>query len=153
MGWRYVLFTLGGITLAAFFIRFVVFNFQESPKFLLYRGKDEKAVKVLHNIAKFNGQTSTISLDVFNAITEEDASVRSEESGTVMLGMGKKQVKSSLSTKIKIELVRIKMLFENWTIARLTVLVWITYIFDYWGFSVAGMLLTRVRLSKANCGS
>ena len=141
MGWRYTLFTLGAITLGAFFFRFVVFNFQESPKFLLYRGQDEKAVKILHNIAKFNGQTSNISLDIFNALTDEDASVRSEESGTAMLGAGAEQAKSSFGTKLKIELVRIKLLFADRTIARLTILVWITYIFDYWGFSVAGMLL------------
>lgn len=33
-GWRYLMFTLGAITFA-FFARFVLFRFQESPKFLL----------------------------------------------------------------------------------------------------------------------
>jgi len=40
--------------------------------------------------------------------------------------------------KIKLEFVRYKMLFATSTMTRLTILVWITYVFDYWGFSVAG---------------
>ena len=137
MGWRYTLFTLGAITLLAFFLRFIVFRFQESPKYLLYRGRDDKAVQVLHNVAKFNGRESAITIDIFNALTDEDASMRSRESGRPILGAGANQVKSSLSHKVKLELSRYKLLFANATMTRLTILVWITYIFDYWGFSVA----------------
>lgn len=139
MGWRYTLFTLGGVTLFAFLMRFAVFRFQESPKFLLYRGQDEKAVEVLCKIAKFNGRESTISLDIFNALTDEEASFRSGESGTVaILGAGSKQARTSFGQKVQLELSRYKLLFANAAIARMTILVWITYIFDYWGFSVAG---------------
>ena len=139
MGWRYSLFTLGAITLAAFLLRFVAFRFQESPKFLLYRGRDMDAVRVLHNIAKFNGQQSGITLTMLNALTENYASTQESESDGPVLGAGEKQIKSSLGSKVKLEFVRYKMLFANFTIARLTILVWITYVFDYWGFSVAGM--------------
>jgi len=138
MGWRYVLFTLGTITLTAFFLRFVVFRFHESPKFLLYRGHDEKAVRVLHKIAEFNGRESSISVDVFNALNDRDVSVRGSKGETPILGAGAKQAQSSFGSKVKVELTRYKILFANPTIARLTILVWITYIFDYWGFSVAG---------------
>lgn len=138
MGWRYLLFTLGAICLFVFFLRFVVFRFQESPKYLLYRGKDEKAVQVLHNIAKFNGRRSTVTMAVFAALTEEDSSVGSTEIGKPILGAGSKQLKSSFGEKVKIELARYKLLFANPAIARLTILVWITYMFDYWGFSIAG---------------
>lgn len=138
MGWRYALFTLGAITLTAFFLRFVFFRFQESPKFLLYRGHDEEAVRVLHKIANFNGRESSISIDVFNALNDRDVSVQGSEGGTPMLGAGAKQAQSSFGGKVKVELTRYKILFANATIARLTILVWITYIFDYWGFSIAG---------------
>ena len=117
-------------------MRFVVFRFQESPKYLLYRGKDEKAVKVLHHIAKFNGRESAITMDVFAALTEEDSSIGT---GTLILGAGAKQVKSSLSEKVKVELIRYKTLFSTSTMARLTLLVWVIYMFDYWGFSIAGL--------------
>lgn len=138
MGWRYLLFTIGAICLFIFFMRFVVFRFQESPKYLLYRGKDEEAVQVLHNIAKFNGRQSTITLEAFAALTDEQSSVGSAETGEVILGAGTKQLKSSFSERAKIELARYKLLFANSAIARLTILVWITYMFDYWGFSIAG---------------
>ncbi len=138
MGWRYLMFTLGAICLFVFFLRFVVFRFQESPKYLLYRGKDEKAVEVLHHIAKFNGRQCDLTLEVLAALTDEDSSLGSAETGKPVLGGGAKQTKSSFGDKVKIELARYKLLFANPLIARLTILVWITYMFDYWGFSIAG---------------
>lgn len=138
MGWRYLLFTIGGITLGVFFLRFVVFRFQESPKYLLYRGQDEKAIQVLHNIAKFNKRESTITTEVFTALTDEDSSTSTGSSSKPILGGGSQQVKSSFTDKAKLELARYKLLFATATMARLTILLWIIYAFDYWGFSVAG---------------
>lgn len=137
MGWRYLLFTLGGICLCVFFLRFVIFRFQESPKYLLYRGKDAKAVEVLHNVAKFNGRQSTITMEVFAALTDEDSSVASGDEQTQ---------KKSYRDHIKVELARYKILFSNPTMTRLTILVWITYMFDYWGFSIAGTYITVIRV-------
>ncbi|KAL9595142.1 MAG: hypothetical protein Q9219_006630 [cf. Caloplaca sp. 3 TL-2023] len=148
MGWRYLMFTLGAICLFVFFMRFVVFRFRESPKYLLYRGKDEKAVEVLHHIAKFNGRQSTITMAVFAALTNEDSSVGSAETGQPILGAGSKQLELSFGEKVKIELSRYRLLFANRAIARLTILVWITYMFDYWGFSIAGSLLPQILLDK-----
>ena len=135
MGWRYTCICLGAICLTIFFLRFVVFRFQESPKFLLYRGKDEKAVEVLRHVAEFNGRQSTITLESFEALTSE---VTSNASREPMLGAGSKQLKFSWGEKIKLEFQRYKLLFSTFNMARLTILVWITYIFDYWGFSIAG---------------
>ncbi|MCJ1308099.1 hypothetical protein MMC25_001751 [Agyrium rufum] len=148
MGWRYTLFCLGAITLFAFIMRFVVFRFQESPKFLIYRGKDAKAVKVLEHIAKFNGKECGISLATFDALTDEEASINSADGGLAVLGGGARQLETSALTKIKLEFVRMKLLFANFQIARMTILVWITYIFDYWGFSVAGSFLPQILLIK-----
>ncbi|KAL8970559.1 MAG: hypothetical protein Q9183_001463 [Haloplaca sp. 2 TL-2023] len=148
MGWRYLLFTLGAICLFIFFLRFVVFRFQESPKYLLYRGKDEKAVQVLHAIAKFNGRESTITMAVFDALTDEDSSLGSNETDKAMTGTGSRQVKASFGEKVKTEIARYKLLFATPTMARLTILIWITYMFDYWGFSIAGSLLPRILLEK-----
>lgn len=136
MGWRYLMFTLGAITLGVFFLRFVVFRFKESPKFLVYRGKDEKAIAVLEYIAKFNKRECGISHDAFDALTSEHNSMNS---GTELLGSGTKQLQLSLIEKLKLEAVRYKMLFAGWQMTRLTVLVWLTYIMDFWGFTLAGM--------------
>lgn len=54
MGWRYLVIVLGAVTLFVFFIRFFIFTFHESPKFLLSQGREAEAIEVLHKIAKFN---------------------------------------------------------------------------------------------------
>ena len=114
----------------------MVFRFQESPKYLLYRGRDEKAVKVLQHIAKFNGRESHITLETFEALENEEAFLASRDTTAPVFTT--KQPRKTWGEKIKLELVRYRMLFSNSNIARLTILVWITYIFDYWGFSIAG---------------
>ena len=135
MGWRYTLLCLGAICLAIFFLRFVVFRFQESPKFLLYRGRDDKAVEVLHKIAKFNGRESSVTLETFEILTTEHASTSNRDADITTSDAAKDK---SMGTMIKNELLRCKILFSSFSLARLTILVWITYIFDYWGFSIAG---------------
>ena len=137
MGWRYTLICLGAICLAIFFLRFVVFRFQESPKFLLYRGSDDKAVEVLQKIAKFNGRESSITLESFEALTNEHASMANTDTD-MRINVGIENLKSTWVEKVRIELRRCKILFSSFSMARLTILVWITYIFDYWGFSIAG---------------
>ena len=148
-GWRYLLFTVGGLTLLVFFLRFVVFRFQESPKFLLYRGKDEEAVKVLRHIARYNRTTTSVTLASFTALSGDDSSTDTSSSGQPILGAGAQQATATVREKFKIELERYKLLFKNATISRLTILIWIIYIFDYWGFSIAGGLLPYILQQKS----
>lgn len=170
MGWRYLLFTLGAITLLIFIARFVIFNFQESPKYYIYRGHDDKAIQVLQNVRKFNRQESTLTLQMFEELTNEHESMGS---GAAMLGGGTKQLKTTYREKISLELDRYKMLFSSkrltemtggaaqtsrfgalgtfWNksrMARVTTLVWLTYICDYWGFTLAGYYLPTVIAAK-----
>ncbi|KAF8872121.1 MFS general substrate transporter [Mucidula mucida] len=63
MGWRYLLFTLGGVSLLLWSIRFFVFDLVESPRFLVGIGKDAEAVEIIHKIAVYNGKTSSLTLD------------------------------------------------------------------------------------------
>lgn len=53
-GWRYALYTIGAITLFIFFVRFLLFNFRESPAYLINKGHDQEALRVLYSIAKLN---------------------------------------------------------------------------------------------------
>ena len=138
-GWRYLLFTLGSITLFVFFLRFVVFRFQESPKFLVYRGNDAKAVKVLDHVAKVNGRVNGLTLEKLEALEKEFSSLSSD---TPMLGGGAKQLQASWGQKLKLEFDRVKILFSTFQLARLTILTWLTYVCDYWGFTVAGILFS-----------
>lgn len=119
-------------------MRFVVFRFQESPKYLLYRGEDKQAVRVLHNIAKTNGRRSAVTMEVFEALIDEDESVAARNGAKAMIGTGDKQRQKPFKDKLMIELSRYKILFASVAMARLTILIWVTYMFDYWGFSIAG---------------
>lgn len=168
MGWRYLMFTLGAITLAVFCLRFLVFSFRESPKFLVYKGQDEKAIRVVQHIAKTNGVECHLSLASFEALSSSGESrpavVRTDSqfgppsSGSVgnhgqrtrvvpnrtlsggILSSGADTFKRIKPSKAKVSqgTARYKMLFSSPTMARLTILVWLTYIMDFWGFTVAG---------------
>jgi MFS family permease len=73
MGWRYNLLVLGAMTLFIFFLRYFVFRFHESPKFLLSRGREAEAIAVLHRIAKFNkAPPPTLTLEMFRAVDIAD---------------------------------------------------------------------------------
>lgn len=61
-GWRYFMYTMGGLMLLLFVLRFFVFHLYESPKYLMGRGRDAEAVEVLHKVAAYNRRTSTLTL-------------------------------------------------------------------------------------------
>lgn len=63
MGWRYLLFTLGGSTLLLWAFRFFVFKLEESPRFLVGRGRDTDAIAVLQRIAAYNGTTCGLTVE------------------------------------------------------------------------------------------
>ncbi|KAJ3994421.1 MFS general substrate transporter [Lentinula boryana] len=69
MGWRY---NLGGITFLMWFLRYFIFNLQESPKYLLAKGRDEDALKVLQHIAHINGKTLSLTLVQLQAVTGQN---------------------------------------------------------------------------------
>lgn len=62
-GWRYFLFTMGGLMLILWGIRFFVFKLRESPKYLMGRGRDAEAVENVHKIAAYNGKTTTLTVE------------------------------------------------------------------------------------------
>ncbi|KAH8785213.1 major facilitator superfamily domain-containing protein [Diaporthe sp. PMI_573] len=171
MGWRYLLFTLGAITLAVFFLRCFVFRFRESPKFLVYKGQDGEAIKVVHHIANTNGTVCRLSLEHFEALSGEANPRRTQANSgsggrpglrTRMSSTLGRTVSGTVTTikrmkpsrkKVADQKSRYMMLFSNFTMARLTILVWLTYIFDFWGFTVAGFYLPRILAIKNGAAS
>ncbi|EGY20260.1 uncharacterized protein VDAG_02276 [Verticillium dahliae VdLs.17] len=152
MGWRYLLFTIGAITLSVFILRFFVFTFRETPKYLIYRGQDAKAIETLHHMGQVNKRACKLTLAVFESLTTDDSSVGSGfgsgSASKAMLGGGNRQLKLSWNEKLRLEMSRYKMLFDGWQMTRLTILVWLTYIMDYWAFTVAGFYLPRILALK-----
>ncbi len=90
MGWRYLLFALGGMTLFLWAIRFFIFPLEESPRFLVGRGRDEEAVAVIQRIAKFNGRECSLTVDQLRAAGDA-------ASADVMEGERKRKILSESS--------------------------------------------------------
>jgi MFS family permease len=63
MGWRYFVIVMGGISLIEFGIRFACFTVFESPKYLMGKGQDAEAVRIVHEVARRNGKTSNCALE------------------------------------------------------------------------------------------
>ena len=62
-GWRYFMIAMGGMAMIMFICRFIFFTLYESPKYLMGRGKDAEAVKIVHEVARRNGKTSNLTLE------------------------------------------------------------------------------------------
>ena len=119
MGWRYLIFTVASITLGVFIIRFFIFPFHESPKFLLAKGNDRAAVEVVHKIAAFNRRSCDLTVEsLYEQCTEAPVAE-----------------KKGFSRRFFSEISRLKLLFGSWRMVRVTILVWVTWMFDYWGKS------------------
>lgn len=71
MGWRYFVIAMGGLALMSFAIRFLAFTIYESPKYLMGKGKDEDAVRVVHEVARRNGKTVNLTIDDLKACEPE----------------------------------------------------------------------------------
>lgn len=57
------MFTMGALTLLAFFLRFFLFHLHESPKYLIGQGRYEEAVAVLNAVAAYNGKTQPVTIE------------------------------------------------------------------------------------------
>ncbi|EJU02774.1 MFS general substrate transporter, partial [Dacryopinax primogenitus] len=62
-GWRYTFYTLGALTFVMFVFRYFVFDMQESPKYLIAKGRDEEAIAVLQHVARVNRVTLDLTVE------------------------------------------------------------------------------------------
>ncbi|KAI2620495.1 MFS general substrate transporter [Hypoxylon sp. NC1633] len=83
MGWRYFMIAMGGLTLVMFALRFFCFTIYESPKYLMGKGLDEKAVQVVHEVARRNKKTSSLTVDDLRACEPEGYERRATASDAV----------------------------------------------------------------------
>ena len=61
-GWRWFMIAMGLLAMIMFCCRFFLFKLYESPKYLMGRGRDEEAVRVVHEVARINGKTTNLTL-------------------------------------------------------------------------------------------
>ncbi|ODH47320.1 hypothetical protein GX48_06606 [Paracoccidioides brasiliensis] len=117
MGWRYLVITLGGLTLVMFMCRFFLFHLYESPKFLLSRGRQEEAVSVVHAIAYTNGSSTWLTNDILNEIGGYPEEISPDQRKLSNLEIVKRQF-SKFSSQ------RIAPLFATKKLGFTTVLLW-----------------------------
>lgn len=153
MGWRYFLFTTGAISLLVFFLRFFVFTFKETPKFLIYRGRDDEAIATMQHIAKDKKKPCSITKELFESVERDHETELGNTSSQPILPTSPNQKKGSLLQKLGTEFARYKMLFSSFGMARLTILVWLTYAMDFSGFTVSGFYLPRILAIKNGAAS
>lgn len=93
-------------------------------------------------MSSINKRKCRLTTEILESLQSEDRSVPSGSSLQPVLEGGRRQINAGWTGKFKLELGRYKLLFDGVQMSRLTVLVWLTYVMDYWGFTVAGKLKT-----------
>ena len=131
MGWRYLLWTLGGLMVVLFILRFFVFHLYESPKYLMGRGRDEEAVEVIHAIAKYNGKASSLTAKMLkeceiHAIEPLDAE---KESHDVKAQSMDTNMRAAFMRKLRMMSDHIKALFSTKKLAYSTSLLIVSWAF------------------------
>jgi hypothetical protein len=114
MGWRYYCFITGGLALFMWAVRFAM-PLLESPRYLVGKGQDEEAVRVVQKLARINGKTCNLSVEQLLAV-ERDYKKSSEE--TVLpetKGLG----------YVKVAFRHIKGLFATPKMAKSTTLIFL----------------------------
>ena len=54
---------MGGVALIMFGIRFLAFTIFESPKYHMGKGRDDEAVRIVHEVARRNGKETSLTID------------------------------------------------------------------------------------------
>ncbi|KAJ4383549.1 hypothetical protein N0V86_001603 [Didymella sp. IMI 355093] len=143
MGWRYNIIILGAVTLVIFVLRYFVFTFHESPKFLLSRGREAEAIEVLHKIAKFNkAPAPTLTMEHFAAIDAMDGVVPEEK----VTNLSRKEKNQQVFKNAGKEVTRLKGIFTRKLSCFIFILLGIAYMGDYWSFNLAGNFLPLILL-------
>ncbi|KAH8107746.1 MFS general substrate transporter [Cristinia sonorae] len=122
MGWRYFMFTMGGLMLLMFFIRFFVFHLYESPKYLMGRGRDEEAVEVVRKVAAYNGRETSLTVEMLKGV-ERDFGVENGGDNVEEVGMDTSAKAAALRKLRKFDVGHVKPLFATRKLAYSTSLL------------------------------
>jgi MFS family permease len=141
MGWRYFMITMGGTALIMFLLRFVAFTVFESPKFLMGKGKDEEAVRVVHEVARRNGKTSDLTLEDLKRCENLQAAGSPVQQQTTATAAIKRNLQ-------KIDASHIKALFATKKLAISTTLITIIWAFIGLGFPLYNAFLPYIQSTR-----
>ena len=127
--------TIGLLAMIMFFCRFFLFKLYESPKYLMGRGRDEDAVRVVHEVARINGKTSNLTvadLEVFNQVGHQGI-----------------DAEAALKRRLeKIRLTHVRALFASPKLAWSTSLIMLIWGFIGLGFPLYNAFLPYIQATR-----
>jgi MFS family permease len=145
MGWRYFMIAMGGLALIMFIIRFVFFTIFESPKFLMSRGKDAEAVAVVHEVARRNGKTSTLTLEDLSQFDELGVETQQEEQTAGQQTSAGAALKRQLE---KVKMTHLRSLFSTFKMGLSTTMITIIWAFIGLGFPLYNAFLPYIQATR-----
>ena len=102
-----------------------MFNFHESPKFLLAIGKDQEAIDVVHKIAAFNRQPAPqLSIKTFEALVHEEFRGTGVSATAVEQGFGAR-ANAAWKKGVALRVTHLKAMFSHRLQAITLVLLWL----------------------------
>ena len=134
-GWRYFMICVGGIAMIMFILRFFCFTLYESPKYLMGRGQDEQAVSVIHEVARRNGKTSSLTLADLKAYDQQG------QQGT--------DAAAALHRKLQnLNFTHVRALFATAKLAWSTSLIMLIWAFIGLGFPLYNAYLPYIQATR-----
>ncbi|VBB71712.1 Putative protein of unknown function [Podospora comata] len=136
MGWRWFLIALGGLTLLMFGLRFAAFKIFESPKFLMGQGRDEEAVRVVHEVARRNGRESGLTVEDLRRVEPEGYVARTD-------------VKVAVKRRLEnVKMERVRVLFSTRKLAWSTGLIMAIWAFIGLGYPLYNAFLPYIQATR-----
>ncbi|CAI6340653.1 unnamed protein product [Periconia digitata] len=148
MGWRYFMIVMGGVAMIMFFVRFVCFTIYESPKFLMGKGQDAEAVKIVHEVARRNGKTSPLTLEdleVCNNLGSSSSSPGIAPTGAATQSHVSTALKRNLQ---KVDASHLKALFASPSLILSTTLITTIWAFIGLAFPLYNAFLPYVQATR-----
>lgn len=127
LGWRYFLITTGGIAILMFSLRFFFFTIYESPKFLMGKGQDSRAVEVVHAVARRNGKTSNLTLHDLQQQNTESFVDKTDENGPTALSVLSRSLQDVKFTHIRSLFSSPKLAFSTSLITTIWALIGLAF--------------------------
>lgn len=126
---------IGGMAMLMFVLRFVFFTLYESPKYLMGKGRDEDAVRMVHEVARRNGKTSNLTIEDLQ-IFDQDG-----HQGT--------SASAALSRDLeKLNLKHVRALFATPKLAYSTSLMMLIWAFIGLGFPLYNAFLPYIQATR-----
>ena len=126
---------MGGLAMIMFCCRFFIFTLYESPKFLIGRGRDEDAVRIVHEVASRNGNATNL--------TSEDLVVHDTE--------GNRMTSATAIVTRRLEIVNlahVRALFASPKLAWSTSLIMLIWAFTGLGFPLYNAFLPYIQQTR-----